>query len=505
MRTIEVRRVRGVPRMLLNGRPLFQTGTLDQGFWPDGIYTAPTDAALSFDLRLHRRAGFNMVRKHVKVEPQRWYYHADRLGLLVWQDMPNMSIYRPVSEADERQFERELREMVDEHRSSPAVIGWVPFNEGWGEFDVERVVRSVERRDPSRLVNGHSGAANCCLATEPRGGDIRDTHLYNGPYAPQPDHRAGMIGELGFCEGRAPRNQYVPPRNNPMPGLARPATSGFLRQVFASLRQQVRTPGLSGAVFTQLTAVEQELGGLVSYDRRVEQCDVGLLRTLNRQLIAAGSGDADMRPQPGAVPAGAAAAWDFDGGPGDLRLEGPARIAGGVLGVGGPGARAVAPGPVVGGGDSLTLSAWVRHDDDTQTAPAVSQGRELSLGLLTSNERPDLDLLFTSRGLPLPRPDWRFSLRAGPVRANGGYSDLRENPVAGRWYHVVGTVDRATRTAAIFVDGEPVDTRTVEVPLDVDGPLALGDGFRGAVDRVRVYRRALSPEEVWRLHAAERG
>ncbi|WP_345403243.1 glycoside hydrolase family 2 protein [Nonomuraea salmonea] len=143
-------------RMLLNGKPVFQIGPLDQGFWPDGIYTAPTDEALRHDLEQTKALGFNAVRKHVKVEPDRWYHYADKLGLLVWQDMP--SAFRT---DDRQQFETELRAMIDQHRSSPSIVMWVPFNEGWGQYDQARIADLVKSWDPSRLVNNMSGV-NCC-------------------------------------------------------------------------------------------------------------------------------------------------------------------------------------------------------------------------------------------------------------------------------------------------------------------------------------------------------
>jgi beta-galactosidase/beta-glucuronidase len=151
----------GKVRTLLNGKFVMQVGTLDQGFWPDGIYTAPTDAALRFDLEAHKKLGFNMVRKHVKVEPDRWYYWADRLGLLVWQDMPSTFASHTPPASVKEPFEAQLHALVDQHRSHPSIITWVPFNEGWGEYEPGRIVGEIKAWDPSRLVNADSGV-NCC-------------------------------------------------------------------------------------------------------------------------------------------------------------------------------------------------------------------------------------------------------------------------------------------------------------------------------------------------------
>ncbi len=142
----------GAPRLCLNNRPLFQVGPLDQGWWPDGLYTAPTDEALRYDIEVTKQLGFNMARKHVKVEPDRWYYWADTLGLLVWQDMPSTSLRGTRTPESARQFELELKAMIDEHRNHPSIVMWVPFNEGWGQYDTPRIVAVDQdvRSEPAR-------------------------------------------------------------------------------------------------------------------------------------------------------------------------------------------------------------------------------------------------------------------------------------------------------------------------------------------------------------------
>ncbi|MBN2296256.1 MAG: glycoside hydrolase family 2, partial [Pirellulales bacterium] len=155
--------------MLVNGKPIFQVGTLDQGFWPDGLNAPPSDEAMRYDLEVTKRLGFNMVRKHVKVEPRRWYYWCDKLGLLVWQDMPSGDNKTPESK---KQFERELLRMVEGLRNHPSIIVWVPFNEGWGQHDTAHYVDLLKKTDPSRLVNNASGW------TDKKVGDIHDIHKY---------------------------------------------------------------------------------------------------------------------------------------------------------------------------------------------------------------------------------------------------------------------------------------------------------------------------------------
>ena len=179
MRSLGKAMVGGALRPLLNGKFVFQMGTLDQGYWPDGIYTAPTDEALRFDLERQKALGFNMVRKHVKVEPARWFYHADRIGLMVWQDMPSMF---GTAAADRTNFESELRRIVDQLRGITSIVQWVPFNEGWGEYDPARIADLVKSWDPTRLVNNNSGS-NCC-GFDGGNGDVIDDHIYVGPGAP---------------------------------------------------------------------------------------------------------------------------------------------------------------------------------------------------------------------------------------------------------------------------------------------------------------------------------
>ena len=181
----------------LNDHLIFQVGVLDQGFWPDGIYTAPSDAALRFDLEFLKQAGFNLVRKHVKVEPQRWYYWCDKLGLLVWQDMPSADN----SSANARlNFEIELRRMIEGLYNHPAIIQWILFNEGWGQYDTERLVAEIKQWDPQRLVDDAAGW------TDRQVGDIIDTHSYPEPPTGEPDtQRASVIGGLANLGATKPQ------------------------------------------------------------------------------------------------------------------------------------------------------------------------------------------------------------------------------------------------------------------------------------------------------------
>ena len=251
----------GTNRLLLNGRPLFEIGTLDQGFWPDGIYTAPTEDARRFDLVTLRRLGFNLVRKHVKVEPERWYYDCDSLGLLVWQDMPSGD---NDTEAGRAGFGAELGRVVDALRNHPSIVMWVPFNEGWGQHDTERWVAWLKAHDPSRLVDDASGW------TDRRVGDVMDVHDYPGPAMPALEaRRAAVLGEFGGLGLPIAGHLW---HEQGAWGYRRYATTDSLwsawRALLARLRPLVRD-GLSAAVYTQTTDVEIEVNGLMTYDRAV--------------------------------------------------------------------------------------------------------------------------------------------------------------------------------------------------------------------------------------------
>ncbi|MDN3272290.1 AbfB domain-containing protein [Streptomyces sp. MA15] len=280
MRTIGKAKVDGVLRPVLNGEPVFQQGTLDQGYWPDGIYTAPTDEALRFDLQAHKDLGFNTVRKHVKVEPDRWYYWADRLGLMVIQDMPAMA-HGPSPDA-RTQFEHELREMVDQHRSFPSVVNWVPFNEGWGQYDGARIADMVKEWDPSRLVTGASGWHDT------GNGDIVDSHIYVGPGRPSPpsDTRISALGEYGGLGLVKPGHEWSPGNSfgYEMVDDEQELTDRYVG-LTAAVQQLQRSQGLSQAIYTEITDVETEANGFYTYDRRELKVDAARVKAANRALI----------------------------------------------------------------------------------------------------------------------------------------------------------------------------------------------------------------------------
>jgi beta-galactosidase/beta-glucuronidase len=267
---------KGFTRMMLNNQPYFQFGPLDQGFWPDGIYTAPTDAALRYDIEMTKKLGFNLARKHVKVEPDRWYYWCDKLGLLVWQDMPSGDKYIGGKDPDIKrspesgdEFERELSALIDGRGEHPCIVMWVPYNEGWGQWDTARMVDLIKKQDPSRLVDDVSGWAD-------RGvGDVNDMHKYPGPGSPEPEQkRAIVLGEFGGLGLPIHGHTWQAEKNW---GYRSYKDSVSLTAAYEDLVSKlfplIDEKGLSAAIYTQTTDVEIEVNGLMTYDREVVKMD----------------------------------------------------------------------------------------------------------------------------------------------------------------------------------------------------------------------------------------
>ena len=266
----------GILRLMLNNKFVFQLGPLDQGWWPDGLYTAPTDEALRYDIEATKQFGMNLIRKHVKVEPPRWYYHCDKLGMLVWQDMPSGN---NKGEDGQKNFETELKQMIDAHRNCPCIIMWVPFNEGWGQFDTERVVQWIKEYDPSRLVNEASGWTN------KGSGDVRDIHSYPGPgMPPLEEKRAAVLGEFGGLGLPVSGHTWQDEKNW---GYRSYETADALFAAYDRLNARLHPligRGLNAAVYTQTTDCEVEVNGLMTYDRAVIKMGAERTAASNRQL-----------------------------------------------------------------------------------------------------------------------------------------------------------------------------------------------------------------------------
>jgi hypothetical protein len=290
MRKISIGTDGGHQKMLLNNQFVFELGPLDQGFWPDGIYTAPTESAMAYDLQLEKAMGFNMVRKHVKVEPYRWYYWADKLGLMVWQDMPTAQSYGGV-DADPTEYSAELTQMVQTHWNSPCIIMWDLFNEECGEAAVTAqiplptLVQNVMTLDPSRLVNEASGYKWS------GSGNVADNHSYPVPGAtPGAASQAIACGEFGGIKYLITGHEWG--GNN---GVDVNNVADYLSRYdsYAKVLSDLQANhGLSAAVYTQTTDVETECNGIVTYDRAALKADINEIKSSNEKVLGAPSGAA---------------------------------------------------------------------------------------------------------------------------------------------------------------------------------------------------------------------
>jgi len=287
MRKIEVKKDEaGINRLFLNGKSLFQYGPLDQGWWPDGLYTAPTDDALRYDIEVLKKIGCNMLRKHVKIEPDRLYYWCDKLGLMVWQDMPSGDKYIGGSDPDIQrtsesaaQFEAELKAMIATFYNHPSIIMWVPYNEGWGQWDTPRIVKMIKELDPTRLVNNASGW------TDRKVGDVHDIHSYPGPACPPiSEDRAAVLGEFGGLGLPVKGHTWQDEKNW---GYRSYESREQLTDAYVALLAKVRPligKGLSAAVYTQTTDVEVEVNGYMTYDRAMIKADARQMAEAARKL-----------------------------------------------------------------------------------------------------------------------------------------------------------------------------------------------------------------------------
>lgn len=297
---------KGLPRLLLNGKPYFQNGLLDQGYWSDGYYTAPSDEALIHDIAEMKRLGFNMLRKHIKVEPLRWYYHCDRLGMLVWQDMMNggesyspLSIYvfsnlglrvkddryRYFSRSDEAgrtHYYEELGQMIDLLYNTVSLALWVPFNEGWGQFDALKAAEFIRKRDDTRPIDHASGWY------DQGGGDIKSIHWYFRPYhhkQPSKEQRPICLTEYGGYNCAVPGHCWGEGAEFGYKKIADPAE---FNRAFQKLMEEQIIPakerGLAAAVYTQVSDVEGERNGLLTYDRKVCKANEAIFRAVNAKL-----------------------------------------------------------------------------------------------------------------------------------------------------------------------------------------------------------------------------
>ena len=294
MRKISSKRdANGIVRMQLNNKDVFQFGPLDQGWWPDGLYTAPTDEALKYDLIKTKELGFNMIRKHVKVEPARWYTHCDKMGFLVWQDMPSgdagpiwqMHEYFSGNELQrtaesEATYKKEWKEIMDELYSYPSIVVWVPFNEAWGQFKTVEITEWTKNYDPSRLVNSSSGGNHF------QTGDILDIHHYPGPNLKLYDaRRITVLGEYGGIGLPMEGHLWQTDKNWGYTQFKNSSETTAKYKEYADELIKLAKVGFSAAVYTQTTDVEGEVNGFMTYDRKVDKMDFSEVNKINKEVI----------------------------------------------------------------------------------------------------------------------------------------------------------------------------------------------------------------------------
>lgn len=287
----------GIQKMMLNNKFLFEFGPLDQGWWPDGLYTAPTDAALKSDIVRTKEMGFNMIRKHVKVEPARWYYYCDSIGMMVWQDMPSgdlgngwesrPGIFGDATDKDrtaesEGYYRKEWNNIMDALHNFPCIVVWIPFNEAWGQFKTEEITQWTKEKDPSRLVNSASGGNFYPV------GDIIDLHNYPDPVMPRPDlfgaKKALVLGEFGGLGLPLKGHTWQTDKNWGYQSFKNEEDLFAKYETFTDKLEMLIRHGLSAAVYTQTTDVEVEVNGLMTYDREVIKMPVNKLHATNIKL-----------------------------------------------------------------------------------------------------------------------------------------------------------------------------------------------------------------------------
>ena len=295
MRKVEIKKDHdGHDRIFLNNKYIFNLGVLDQGFWPDGIYTAPTDEALAFDIKAIKSMGFNTIRKHIKREPDRWYYWCDKLGMMVWQDMINPSFN--LTDEAKKQFEKESEENIRELYNHPSITTYTLFNEKWGQYDQQRLTKWIKQLDPTRLVNGHSGeilyvneklrspSPNAYIES-----DITDVHSYPDPMnSIRMNGKAQVLGEFGGIGVFIPDHQWN--ANNAWGYIN--VTPGQFKAKYTITSQHLKLlekEGLSASIYTQPFDVEGEQNGLMTYDREVIKIPFKDLRTIHNILVPTAS------------------------------------------------------------------------------------------------------------------------------------------------------------------------------------------------------------------------
>lgn len=506
MRSIEIAEVGGVQKIVLNGKPEFLLSTLDQGYWPESQYTQPTDEALKFDLEKTKDLAFNTIRKHIKVESARFYYYADTLGLMVWQDFVPGGTGSFTNTADQDALIDSMHDTVDALDEWTSIIGWTVFNEGWSEWNTEQtgvITEAIKEQDPERLVNARSGL-NCCNVPGDSGkGDVVDWHMYQGPGFPAPDAtRAAVDGEHGGLSLVIPGHTWKG-AFSPYGGFE---TSEALTEAYVKNTLAMVEPAktfMSGAVYTQISDVEGEVNGFYTYDRRIEKMDFDQVRAANQAVVDAGklagtkviddtlTGEASYPLDEGTGTQSA----DVSRNDNDLTLRGGAGWTDGVTGdalqLSGAGQYASTTVPVIDTAGDYTVSASVKLDRIPGNWATIAS-QEGANGI-------------SSFFLQYGQGGFAFSFPGNKRAVSTGV------PTLGTWYHVTGVWDASEAQGSLYVNGELVDTvdaghyssvgRTLVGAAQYDNNVV--DYWPGAIDDVHFYGRSLDAAEVARVAAGD--
>ena len=507
MRSIEISEVGGVQKIKLNGKPEFLLSTLDQGYWPESQYTQPTDEALKFDIQQTKDLKFNTIRKHIKIESARFYYYADTLGLMVWQDfVPGGTGAITNADAQDNLIDS-MHDTVDALDEWTSIIGWTVFNEGWSEWSTEEtgeITDAVKQQDPERLVNARSGLNCCNLPGDSGKGDVVDWHMYQGPGFPAPDTtRASVDGEHGGLSLVIPGHTWKG-AFSPYGGFETSAalTDAYVKNT-ALMIEPART-FMSGAVYTQITDVEGEVNGFFTYDRKFEKMDFAKVRAVNQAVVDAGReagtaviddglvGEASYPLNEGSGTTSA----DVSGNDHDLTLRGGAGWTtegkrGTALQLSGDGQYASTSVPVVDTTGDYTIAADVKLDriPDNWATIASQEG---------SDGVSSFFLQYGHGGFAFSFP--------GERRATNEIV-----PELGKWYHLTGVWDAEKAEGSLYVNGVLADTVTAgrysSVGRTVIGAAEFNnnvvDYWPGAIDEVHAYGRALSADEVTLVAAGD--
>lgn len=498
MRKIERAWLGNYNRPMLNHQFIFQQGVLDQGYWPDGLYSAPTDEALRHDIEVAKAFGYNMIRKHVKVEPQRWYYWADRLGMLVWQDMPSMQDNYSPSFSDQDQFQIELREMVDEHRNAPSIVTWIIFNEAWGQFDTAQLTDMVKALDPSRLVDSASGWQDFNV------GDVSDLHNYVEPNIPPREARLSAAGEYGGVGVRIDGHMWSTRGVSPEWQSDGAALSRRYIGLVDELHDAMLLDGLSVAVYTQINDIEEELNGWQTYDRAIVKAAPDPISVTQRHLLEASRALN--------APYAHIAHWNFDDGQGyfahdtggqnysGLLVNGPQWTTGlisGALHFDGIDDFVDIGHNLINTGADYTVAAWVRLDRLDHDAAIIGQdGRYTSafrLHYIAAEQR----FAFT-----VVRYDSMNSTVVKTLRSPSP-------PQTGVWYFLTAAYNATNEQIKFYINGALVGLDTFNYAWPAPGTLGIGRAkwngrfvqfWPGTIDDTYVFDRVLSDAEILALY-----